>query len=139
MSHQGYTSQDRLRELILYVVDHCRGDASFCATKLNKILFYSDFWAYTDGGSSITGLKYTRVEGVPVPVGMDGACAQLCEDGRLAFAPNGRSPGRPLVTREGKSSALPAHQLSLVDEVIEMLWQLEAADVTSFPMQLQHV
>ena len=38
-------SDERLGELILYVADKCADDPRFGATKLNKILWWSDFQA----------------------------------------------------------------------------------------------
>src|SRR3989337_1094906 len=59
--------EDKFRELIIYVANKCEGDIYFGATKLNKILFYSDFVAYYLHGKPITGAEYKALEWGPVP------------------------------------------------------------------------
>lgn len=49
-------SRLRLRELMLFVADRCRGGRNFGVTKLNKILFYCDFSAFARLGKPITGI-----------------------------------------------------------------------------------
>src|SRR4051812_27108052 len=67
MSHTP-TSQDiRFRELILFIARESERDEHFGATKLNKILFYSDFWAYRKLGRSITEQPYTKLPKGPAP------------------------------------------------------------------------
>ncbi|HZQ34888.1 MAG TPA: hypothetical protein VFD32_03070 [Dehalococcoidia bacterium] len=45
----------KLGELILYVAEKSSDDPRFGATKLNNILFFSDFLAFGQLGRSITG------------------------------------------------------------------------------------
>ena len=52
----------KFRELVLYVARKSEADPRFGATKLNKILFYADFWAYSKLGRSISGQKYRRLD-----------------------------------------------------------------------------
>ena len=60
----GQISLDRLRNILLYVIEKC--DEVFC-TKMNKLLFYIDFMAYRQLGRSITGLTYRALDYGPVP------------------------------------------------------------------------
>src|SRR5688500_2424589 len=57
----------KLEELILFVVRASEKDEHCCAAKLDKILFYTDFRAYDELGRSITGRRYRKLEGGPVP------------------------------------------------------------------------
>ena len=62
------TPDDRkLEELIVYIATKCEGDPSFGATKLNKMLFFSDFTAFAMRGDAITGHDYMRLENGPAP------------------------------------------------------------------------
>lgn len=56
----------KFKELMLYAADKSVGDDTFGATKLNKILFFSDFLHYGLAGSSITGATYKRKANGPV-------------------------------------------------------------------------
>ena len=52
----------KFKELILYIAEKSEGDRTFGATKLNKILFYSDFLAFLELGKAITWHRYQRLE-----------------------------------------------------------------------------
>ena len=54
---------EKLSNLILFF---CRGDGVF-KTKLNKLLFYSDFAHFKQFNTSITGARYVRLSFGPVP------------------------------------------------------------------------
>lgn len=56
-----------LKELIVYIANKLALHPKFGATKLNKILFYSDFIAYAKLGKSITGEKYQKLPLGPAP------------------------------------------------------------------------
>ena len=45
-------NERKFKELVLYVAHRCGLDPNFGAVKLNKELFFSDFWAYAEFGGS---------------------------------------------------------------------------------------
>lgn len=53
-------SERRFKDLFLYVVQQLQDDPTFGETKLNKVLFFSDFDAYRKLGHPITGAEYQR-------------------------------------------------------------------------------
>ncbi len=53
-------STKKLTELLLYVASKSEGDGSFGMTKLNKLMFFSDFSHYKKTGRSITDTTYVR-------------------------------------------------------------------------------
>jgi hypothetical protein len=57
----------KFKELVLYITQAEEDDPSYRATKLNKILFYSDFLAYARLGAAITGAEYQRLKFGPAP------------------------------------------------------------------------
>ena len=57
----------KFRELLVYIANKCENDIYFGATKLNKILFYSDFICYYMHGKPITGAEYKALQRGPVP------------------------------------------------------------------------
>ncbi len=57
----------KLKELMLYIADKCFEDPNFGATKLNKILWWTDFHAFAIIGKPITGVEYQRLENGPAP------------------------------------------------------------------------
>ena len=61
-------SLERLRSLLLYFIHEC-GDVF--NTKMNKLLFYADFYHYRQHGQAISGLSYRAIKYGPVPVHWD--------------------------------------------------------------------
>ena len=59
--------QERLREMILYVAQHCATAERFGAIKLNKILWKADFDAFAARGVPVTGRQYHRLHSVQAP------------------------------------------------------------------------
>ena len=66
-SFPNLNGEARLRELIVYIAARCERDVRFGATKLNKILMFSDFMAYFRRRQPITGVEYMRLPQGPAP------------------------------------------------------------------------
>ena len=66
----GFATQsiDKLKNILLYYIE--RGDGVFF-TKMNKLLFYTDFLAYRMTGKGMTGLCYKAIAHGPVPLHWD--------------------------------------------------------------------
>jgi hypothetical protein len=60
-------NETKFRALLVYVAEQSKDDPFFGATKLNKILYYSDFRAYRELGHSITGADYQKLDEGPAP------------------------------------------------------------------------
>jgi uncharacterized phage-associated protein len=68
--YNGFATQsiDKLKNILLYFIE--RGDGVFF-TKMNKLLFYTDFLAYRLTGKGMTGLCYKAIAHGPVPLHWD--------------------------------------------------------------------
>ena len=122
---------DKLDELILYVAGKSADDPSFGKTKLNKILFFSDFQAYRQLGRSITGSIYWRLPQGPCPQQLLPALQRLGDDIELVEEPTlvgVRS--RPIAKRQAEISKFDAPEIALVDEVMDRLNGLSAKAVS---------
>ncbi len=58
-------SYDKVRNIILFYINKLEGVFS---TKMNKLLFYTDFLSYKTRGVGLTGLSYRAIQFGPVPV-----------------------------------------------------------------------
>lgn len=117
----------KLGELILYVADKSLGDARFGKTKLNKMLFWSDFMAYQRTGSSITGAVYQHLpqgpcphQLVPVLNGLRASGAAIVR-GEATFA---GTQQRVVATRDADLNSFSGAEIAIVDSVIEGLRKL---------------
>lgn len=132
--YNGYTQQrvSRLKNVILYFIEHL-GDVF--VTKMNKLLFYTDFVAYRNLGQGITGLSYQAIQYGPVPVNWDivyGMIDDIKQD--IVDFGNGNS-GQKL------TSDLSCDMSSLTDgqiEVLELVCRTFAKDTAGRISQKSH-
>lgn len=125
---------ERFRELILYVSEKCATDPKFGATKLNKILYFSDFLAYARLGEPITGFAYHREKNGPVPKRLLAIQQHMIEAGEMALQPvlllSGRVQQRPVNLRSPRLELFTAQQVALVDSIVEELRDSTAEEVS---------
>lgn len=127
------TRVDKFREAILYISQKCETDPKFSVTKLNKILFYSDFIHFSRTGSSITGQQYQKLDFGPAPRAMKPVCDQMELSGDLVIASRpyyGRMQNKPLALREPKIDILSGSEISVIDSVIEKAWKFSASEIS---------
>lgn len=127
-------SNAKFKELLIYVAQKSMDDPRFGATKLNKILFFSDFLAYGQFGRSITGATYQRLDYGPAPIHLLPAEHELEVDraAQVVEVPHfNRRQRRLLPMRQANLSAFSASEIALVDEVIHWLRRFGAADVSA--------
>ncbi|MEM8822682.1 MAG: Panacea domain-containing protein [Pseudomonadota bacterium] len=124
----------KFRELILYVAGKSEADEYFGATKLNKILYYSDFRAFSRLGSPITGVRYFKLPQGPAPKSLLPVQKALVEEGAIKVEerpfPGGKIQKRPIALRKPALSLFTGDELAIVDEVIEDLWEETAQQVS---------
>jgi hypothetical protein len=73
---------EKFRELVLYIARKAEDDPDFGRTKLAKVLFYSDFAAYAEEGTSLTGATYKALEFGPFPPELPTVEEQLASEKR---------------------------------------------------------
>ena len=130
-----FTPNDqKLKELILYVCFKSEQDEAFGAVKLNKLLFFADFVAYARFGTPITGQEYMALKQGPAPRRLLRLRQELIGDGRLALQKTdyfGLKQDKPVALDAPKLELFTAHEIALVDAVIEGLKGVNATEVSS--------
>jgi len=124
----------RLKELILYISERCAGHLKFGATKLNKILYFSDFLAYAHTGEPITGVEYMKLPNGPAPKKLVPIREQMRAAGELGIQEvwlrSGKIQKRTVNLRRPNLSVFTAEQISIVDTVIEALSSANSDEVS---------
>lgn len=128
----------KLKELILYIAQRCESDPAFGATKLNKVLFFSDFIAFRRFGKPITGHPYFKLPQGPAPRRMLPILKQLEKDG--SFKNVERWVGayqvkKPTSLREPNLAGFSAEEIAIVDEMIAQCAAMTAKQVSDFSHQ----
>jgi len=122
MSGQIRPDDAKMKELILYVAERSADDPYFGATKLNKILFFSDFLAYAFFGKPITGQPYFKLPHGPAPRRLLPIQEEMERDEDIVIAQVQRYAFRQkkvIPLRPAKLDAFTPNQLDLVQEVVE--------------------
>lgn len=123
----------KFRELMLYAAEKSTEDPRFGATKLNKILFFSDFLSFGLTGEAITGATYRKERAGPVPKELKPIARQIeqSRDGLFIWKPvfNYRQ-NRLVPIRPANRNVFSASELDLIDEVISDLSWRSAAEVS---------
>lgn len=123
----------KFRELILYIANRCQDDSYFGATKLNKQLFFSDFFAYGELGHAITGARYQKLPQGPAPIELLPVMQELEDEGAVTTDVRKVGPydqKRPVALREADTSVFTGDELELVDDIISKLWHLSATRIS---------
>lgn len=126
-------SDDRLAEMILYISEKCCDDPHFGATKLNKILFFSDFMAYARLGRPISGATYRKLEHGPVPRVLPRVRGRLIDEGAAVEKTVDRigyRQKRLIALREPDLDLFSSREIALIDGVIDELREMSAVDVS---------
>jgi hypothetical protein len=125
--------KQRFRELIVYVSKKSENDTHFGATKLNKILYHSDFRAFERLGQPITGMVYFRLPKGPAPQALLPIRQELVSEGAIRVDQVSAGPyrqDRTVALRDPLLTLFNEDELRIVDEVIAELWSQNAGEVS---------
>jgi hypothetical protein len=115
------TPEQKLKELIVYISSKCASDPKYGKTKLNKILFFSDFLYYQKKLKPISEVKYRHLPYGPVPDDIDKLIkTMLGKDIDVAYVTSGRyTKHKFFAKREADLSSFEPAMIAHVDSIIE--------------------
>ena len=119
----------KFRQLILYIAEQCKDHPYFGATKLNKILFFSDFIAYEKLGSPITGAEYAALEHGPGPRRLLPIREDMLLDGDILIEHCG-SQQRVIALHPLEMEYFSPQEREIVDSVVTALKHQDAESVS---------
>lgn len=118
--------QDRLRQMILYVSRKNQNARFFGRTKLNKILWKSDFSAFSERGIPVTGRDYQRLVHGPAPKEMLPLYREMKLKGlireEVADFGDGIKEMRPIAEIDADLRFFTEDDLKYVERAIEYYW-----------------
>lgn len=126
--------EKKLAELALYIADRSVADPHFGATKLHKLLFYSDFGFYAAKGRAITGAAYQKQEYGPTVKRLLPVQEELIAAGaahiRIASTAFGQTQKRLIPLRDADLSVFLAEEIAFVDRIIDELRPYNATEIS---------
>jgi hypothetical protein len=129
------SADKKLAELMLYIAQKSESSSNFGATKLNKILFFSELFAFGQTGKPITGSPYMKLEWGPAPRRMKPVQEKLIENGEAALQTRqhfGKTQKRLVALRDADLTGFTGDQISIVDSMIESFNNHSAKTVSLF-------
>lgn len=130
----------RLAELMLFVAKRCEDDPKFGATKLNKILFFSDFISMRRQGKPIAGSPFMRLPKGPAPRRMLPVRERLIEEKRAVLRNvrlvSGNTQHRLTPLDDPDLSLFTSDDIDIVTEIIGALWNKTAEQVSDLSHEL---
>jgi hypothetical protein len=124
---------EKLRELILHICRRSEGDPKFGATKLNKLLFFADFLAYRQFGSSITRHTYQRLPKGPAPRSIVPILRDMEMRREIARSEHdyyGKKQFKAVALRDADLSRFSGPEIGLVDSIIGDCWGETAKQIS---------
>lgn len=136
----GTEREDKFKELVLYISQRCAGDPTFGSVKLNKVLYFSDFFAYAKSGVAITGFEYQKLPNGPAPRKLLPVRQSMINEGSLGLQEvplrSGRTQKRTVNLRRPNLSIFTGEEIAVVDYVIESLQNVNAESVSDISHQM---
>ena len=127
-------NRQKFRELILFIARESEPDRHFGATKLNKILYFSDFKAFAMLGRPITGATYVRLERGPAPQEMLPVLREMEKEGAIDRVERryfNLLQKRVIAGQEPDMALFSALEIELVRNVILELHDMSASQVSA--------
>ena len=126
-------NEAKLKELVLYILHRCEGDQALWPVKLNKLLFFSDFLAYSITGDAITGAEYIKLPYGPAPKFMGAIHEAMQKDGDLEIfrqSSLGFLTGRAFARREPNLFDFTGYEIALVNDILSAFTNTSATDIS---------
>ncbi len=125
--------EEKLGELLIYASGKLLDDPTGGATKINKILYYSELSHVRSHGVPITGVAYRKLPQGPAPRQLVPVRDRLIENGDVILREDeyfGRPLHRLVPLRPQRVDSLSQEEMATVDEVIKALWGKTAGEVS---------
>ncbi len=120
-------SLNRLRNIMLYILNRC--DEVWC-TKMNKLLFYTDFMSYRERGMAMTGLSYRAIDFGPVPERWDRVYSEFPEV-RQELRQVGDFVGSVLIaSEESDYSMFTDAELKVLDSICTHFGKMSSREIS---------
>lgn len=112
----------KFKALVHYVIHQCKDNPGrLGAVRLNKILWFTDSYAYQLNGTSVTGVKYLKYKMGPVPAVISDTLKELEKDEKIHIQePEQKYDSRKYISRlEPDLSLLSEDECLLVQCVVD--------------------
>lgn len=125
----------KLKNVLLYILEHCAGKPNVGETVLYKLLYFCDFNYYELYEEHLSGAKYRKLPYGPVPQHLDAIVNEMIGKGqlkRVKTAYHGYPQTRYLPLEKADLTELLASEKEIIDRVIEQMSDWSAAAISNY-------
>ncbi len=126
---------DKMKNILLYILERCAGKPNVGETVLYKLLYFSDFNYYELYETHLTGAKYRKLPYGPVPQNLDIVINQMIDNGQIQRIKTdyfNKTQTRYLPLAKANLTELMASEKEIIDKVIDQLSDLSAAAISAY-------
>ena len=125
---------NRLKQLVHYVCNRCKDEPGFGATKLNKILWYLDTFAFLKSGKPLSGdTRYVRRKHGPAPHQILVVLRKLETEKSILVRESkyyNRVKTDYVVLKPPNESVFTADEKELIDEISQVVCRRTAKEIS---------
>lgn len=126
---------DKLKEILLYILEKCAGKPNIGETLLYKLLYFSDFNYYEIYEEHLTGVEYRKLPFGPVPQRLDSIIKQMIASKmikRFKTEYHGFQQTRYIPLTKPNLNSLKASEKDILDKVIEQFSDWSASAISDY-------
>ncbi len=126
---------DKFKEVLLYILNQVGSKPNVGETVLYKLLYFIDFNFYEKYEDQLIGATYIKNKFGPTPVEFAKIVKKMADAGEITVVKASRAgfdQRKYLPNREPDLSTLKAHEIKLIDEVIERLSSMGARQISEY-------
>lgn len=125
---------EKFREMLVYIAEQTADEVDFGDTKVNKTLYWIDFFGYSHLGQAVTGAKYQKGKLGPLARPLLPVRRELEEKGAVRTDERKVGPRQARVTvalRRADRSLFSKEELELADAIIRQVKEHTAVSVSA--------
>jgi len=126
---------DKLKNVLLYILENCAGKPNIGETVLNKLLYFCDFNYYEIYEEHLTGTRYKKLPFGPVPQQFDSIVNEMIADKqlqRIKTEYHGYTQTRFLPLAKPDLTKLSAAEKTVIDGVIQQMSDWNANKISEY-------
>jgi uncharacterized phage-associated protein len=127
--------EDKLINVLLYILEHCAGKPNMGETVLNKLLYFCDFNYYEIYEEHLTGSRYKKLPYGPVPQQLENIISRMTDEGqliRIKTEYHGYPQIRYIPLEKADLTKLSAAEKTVIDNVILQMSDWNATTISEY-------
>ncbi|OGY48054.1 MAG: hypothetical protein A3J65_01810 [Candidatus Buchananbacteria bacterium RIFCSPHIGHO2_02_FULL_45_11b] len=130
-------SEEKLKNLILYILNKCGGKPNVGETVLYKLLYFVDFDCFEITGKPLTGMSYIKMQFGPVPKAaqFNQAVGEMIKNKEIEIISSnyfGKVQKRYISWKKYDVASFKSEELEIINAVINQLSDLTASQIEDY-------